>query len=83
VNTSWQGNGFVSGVRVAEDPCSGGTVHADGTRIDTSKFPWFKAHVALFSVAIASIVVVSTLGVVLWIRRRRRPESVIVDDRYL
>jgi hypothetical protein len=31
----WPINGFFSGVHTADRPCSGGTVHADGTAIDT------------------------------------------------
>jgi hypothetical protein len=75
----WSGHEFTSGVHLADDPCSGGTVHLDGSSIDTSLFPW--RGKALLALALASVVALLITTAVVW--RRRRPKTVRVDDRYL
>ena len=79
VGVFWSDGEFASGVHVADDACSGGTVHLDGSSIDTSLFPW--RGKALPALALASVAALLITTAVVW--RRRRPKTVRVDDRYL
>ena len=83
VGVSWNGKTFESGVRVADEPCSGGTVYANGSAIDTSRIAWLEVHHVITVVALAPVLLLAAISLWLWRRRRRRPASVRVDDRYL
>jgi hypothetical protein len=56
----WSSNGyFESGVHVSGDPCSGGTVYANGHRINTSG--WVRSHLGFLIVAFALVPLVFAL----------------------
>lgn len=76
VSEAWIGGQNVSGVHVANDACSGGTVHADGSRIDTSSATARRArHLALL-IGLAPVAALTVLAVWLVTRRRgRRPTA--------
>jgi hypothetical protein len=74
----WPINGFFSGVHTANRPCSGGTVHADGTAIDTALSHQSRARHILFSFAAALAVV--GLFVAAWALRRRRRQRKNVEE---
>lgn len=80
VAVSWNGKEFESGVHVANEPCSRGTLYADGSAIDTARDSWLKVHRALAVLALAPVVAFVILSAWLW-RRRRRSASLRVDDR--
>ncbi|MDP9332954.1 MAG: hypothetical protein M3Q30_06565 [Actinomycetota bacterium] len=73
VGVVWNGREFESGVHVADDPCSGGTTHADGSAIRTTRESLLTIRDALIALAIAPLV--ALLVLIAWIgngRRRRR-----------
>lgn len=83
VSEAWLGGRFVSGVHVGGDACSGGTVHADGSSIDTTSATARRMHRIEVGLLAAPVVALVVLGACVRWRRRRRTESVRVDDRYL
>jgi hypothetical protein len=72
VNMWWLSNQFESGVHVANDACSTGTVNANGSAINTSIWlvSWVRAAAVLVPV---SVVLLAVAGAAWAIRRRRRP----------
>lgn len=71
VDVYWVGY-FRSDVHVSSDPCSGGTVYADGKSIDTAS--WTRSHVseivALF--AAVPLILLVVLATAIGLRRRAR-----------
>jgi hypothetical protein len=77
VNVEWSGTAFESDIHRAGDCGSGGTLHADGSPIDTSTFPWL--HRALLAGLVTPVVALLVLVAVVWYRRRRHRRPVVVD----
>ena len=72
VSEAWIGGGFASGVHVASDACSGGTVHADGSRIDTSSVTGKRARHLAIALVLAPVGALIILAAWLFVRRRGR-----------
>src|SRR4051812_30268146 len=72
VELFWGGDHFESDVHTAADPCSRGTVYADGDAIDTRTWP--RAHLAeiLAALALVPIALLAMLATALRIPRRDR-----------
>jgi hypothetical protein len=69
VEVYWVGY-FRSDVRVASDPCSGGTVYADGRPIDTSS--WARSHLSEIIAVLAAMPLILLVILATCIRLRRR-----------
>ena len=69
----WDGAHFSSGVHTADDPCSGGTDHPDGTAIDTSLWSRQSARRVLVALAIVPVVILALLAV--WLRHRHHRKA--------
>jgi hypothetical protein len=75
VTVSWVGH-YVSGVHMANHVCSDGTVHADGSAIDTALVHQPYLRQVLFKVLIVGTGVGLVIAVWAICRRRRQRESV-------
>lgn len=62
---------FVSGVRVADRPCSGGTIYANGSAIDTAILTRSSTR-HTFVVVAAGLISIGALAAGLALRKRRR-----------
>lgn len=74
----WPINGFSSSVHTANHACSGGTVHADGTAIDTSLLRQPHAR-RVFLVSVAALAVVGLFAAA-WMLRKRRRQTKNVEE---
>ena len=83
VDLSWnRTDGFASDVHTSDEPCSGGTVYADGSSINTAS--WTRSHIVEIVLAVVlapialAVIVLIVLRTLLRIYRRRRGLSDIV-----
>ncbi len=72
-----KGNGFFSSVHMANHDCSGGTVHADGSAIDTSLRHQPHLHHVVF--AFAAVLAALALLVGAWMAGTRRRQRRAVE----
>jgi hypothetical protein len=70
----WAINGFFSSVHVAGHKCSGGTVYANGSAIDTSV--WSRPRTRHLILVLVSVVLLVLGGAALFARARRRRTNV-------
>ena len=68
VHVWWDQGRFTSDVKTAQDPCAGGTYHADGSRIETSLIS--RPHVKQVLFAVAIVPPATLLLLAIWVRRR-------------